>query len=157
MIYLTNDVNYQYFFYEKIPYRTGTVVKLKKSYTDTHTYNGEHIWDYAYFSHRVDPYGYSKYLFMPYCAPTNSGVHYSGLFRIDEKDMNNAIEEIIKPVYIDLVKKEKKKDIESSEVISGWAVLVIVLLFSFIFKEWYIIWFWSFVIFFIWRSKKLWE
>jgi hypothetical protein len=156
VVHLTCDENFQYFFYKGTPYRTGTIVKLNKSYTESHVYNGERIWEYAYFYHRVAPYGYSKYLFSPYLAPVNSEVCYSGFFRIDEKDMSFAIEEIVKPVHIQLNEKKKRKDTESPSVMVGWAILITVLFFSFVFTEWYLVWFWGLVVFFIWRSKQLW-
>ena len=154
MIYMTHDENYQYFFYNGTPYRTGTMVKFKDDFTAHYTFEGEHIWKYARFCMRMLKNGRSEYLFLPHRNPENK---YSSMFRIPEDKLEYAIEEIIKPIPIELVPKTKKKDTESAEVMIGWLIYPVVLFFSLIFKEWYVAWFWATLLFFIWRNKKLWE
>ena len=155
MMYMTHDINFQYFFYQGAAYCTGTKVKFERKFIETFTYNGEYIWETAIFSHRVLIDGKSEYVFMPYGIPVCG--KFSGYFYITEMELKNAIEEIIKPINIELIEKKKKKDCESADVVIGWMLLFVILFFSLIFKEWYLLWMWSIIIFCIWRNRKLWE
>lgn len=157
-MYLSNDTRFQYFLFNNRAYRTGTIVKLDSTYTNTHAYNNSKIWTYARFSHRIVTDNATRYMFFSYNAEKNITTdNYCGYFTIDECDMRYAISEIIKPIEVALVKRIKKKDCESKEVMVGWIIYILVLFASFIFYEWYFAWLYSSIVFFVWRNKKLWE
>lgn len=159
-MHFTSDINLKYFYYQNKSYTTGTVIKLKQEYIDKHfcLYN-EKLWKYATFCYKVKyNNGKQRYFFLP-----NGGTElhiprgFCGSFTMDVNDLEGAIEEIYKPIAIELFPKVKKKDSESDEVMLGWVIYIAALLLSFAFREWYIIWFHGSIIFFIWRNKKLWE
>ena len=158
-MHFTSDINLKYFYYQNKSYTTGTILELKQEYIDRHfaTYH-ERIWKYALFCYKVKNNRGEQYFFMPHKGNAEH-VPYGveGSFTINVNALDGAIEQILKPVEIKLVPKIKKKDCESSEVMVGWTIYILALLFSFLFREWYIIWFHGSVIFFIWRNKKLWE
>lgn len=142
MIHVTDDVNFKYFYYKGQSYTTGTEVKLKQSYIETHKQDGKNIWPYAVFSHRgirSNPSVYvlwvSKYEWnnpeMLKCATTVC---------IKIEDMEGAIEEIIEPVPIELVPAVPKKDWEVEGMGVLWLIYIAVLFFSLIFRDFYVIW-----------------
>lgn len=158
MMYLTSDENFQYFCYNNHAYKTGTIVELDKKYIDKYYFDEKLMWKYAQFSHRIASNRTSKYFFWAHKAPPNDGsFKYICFFTIDEQDLEDAIKEIVNPIHIKLVQKVKKKDSESQEVMIGWIIYIFALMFSFIFKQWYIVWLCGSVYFFLWRKKKLWE
>lgn len=150
------DNYYKYFRYKNNTYTEKTGVKIAQSYIDTHLYDEKKIWKYAMFSHRVVHNNeifcfFTMYKTDPWCESRNC----CGYFLVPEKDIEMAIEEIIKPVPINIIPKVKSKDCEVGEVVVGWVIYIVVLIFSFILKQWYLVLFWGSIYFFIWRNRKL--
>lgn len=157
MLYLNHDENFQFFIFNNRAYKTGTVVKLNSERMNSGAHNNEKIWNYAKFSHRMLIQGESKYFFWAHMIKGCESNEYNSYFTISEKDLNNYIAEIIEPIEINVVQNQKKNDFESATVIIGWIIYLLSLLFSFAFKQWYLIWFWGTIIFFAWRNIKLLE
>ena len=151
-------IDTKYFFYKGKSYTTNTVIKLTKQYIDTHMYNGLPIWKYAIFSHKLmnsDEYFFS---FINNYYQNIEKVcirEYCGYFLIKGKDMEGAIEEIIKPVPIELVPAVPKKDYEVEGMRLLWLIYIAVLFFSLIFREFYIIWIAATYVFFKIRKEML--
>lgn len=160
MMSLVSDINFAYFFYNKQSYTSGTVVKISKDYQDTHTFNEKPIWKYACFSHRFikDYKEYYSFVFYDAVYFELSGSEYSkycGIFTITSEDLENAIEGIIKPIPVELIPVIPKKDWEVDEMWGLWLIYVAVLLFSLIFREFYLIWVAASFIFFNTRKELL--
>jgi hypothetical protein len=80
---------------------------------------------------------------------------YCGYFLVLEDELELLIDEIIEPIEVDVIPIVIKKDYEVPAVIIGWILLPIILFVCLIFKQWYIGWFWTIVVFIFWRSNKL--
>lgn len=145
-----------FFIFEGKGYTTGTKVKLKKEYTDTHTHNGQKIWPYAEMDHKNSNGTY----FMYWCNLDYSDktlYDHAPFYLIDEKDMEWAVEEIIKPYEIELVKRTKLKDWECPEVMMMWPVYIIAMVLGLVFVQVGSWWAFCSLLFFGWRWYKLWE
>lgn len=149
---------YKCFQYNGIGYASNTKIQVKQHYIDSNVYNGQRIWKYARFQNRHIS-GEIIYCRFSKCDLDLFGESDKccGYFLVPEKDLEMLIEEIIYPIEVKLIPVQKKKDYESSEVMTGWVLVVLVCLISLIFKEWYLVWLCAFIIFFRWRNKKLLE
>ena len=149
---------YKYFKYRGKGYASNTKIKIKSSYINEHTYDGKNIWPYARFSNRCSQNNkiYCRFAQCNLYIRNNSN-NYCGYFLIPEEDIELLIDEIIYPVEVCIAPIRKKKDYESSEVMIGWVIVVIILTVSIIFNEWYLIWLWTIIVFCFWRNKKLLE
>ena len=149
---------YKCFKYREKGYASHTEIKIKQSYLDTHLYKGKKIWSYARFDQRSIHDG-KVYCNFSKCKLDliEENNKYCGYFLVPEEDLELLIEEIIKPIELTLAHIVKKKDHESSEVITGWIIYMLIMFISFILTEWYIVWLWATIVFFLWRNKKLWE
>lgn len=156
---LTVYDNYnKYFEYCGKTYTSKTEVKISENYICTHLYKENKIWPYAWYSNSIIENNEKYYVFwINKTGYSQNSNEYCGHFLIPEKDIELAIEKIIYAIPINVIPLKKKKDFEVFEVMIGWIVYITVLFLSFIFVQWYLIWFWGSIYFFIWRSKKLWE
>ena len=151
----------EYFFvYKDKVYLRNSVVKLKQSYISTHRdANGLLIWNYARFHHSVIKQDGVYHMF----TITNYGhkymPEYAGYFLIKKENVELAIETMVTTnEYKDAIIVDKpppKKDLEVEGMIPLWATYIIVLLFSFIFTQWYMIWIYASYVFFKTRAKML--
>lgn len=156
-----SDINF--FVYKGKGYSYKTKVKLTKSYIETHVGNNNlPIYEYAWFEQIVKrDSSYNERMFFFNCwrkdiKGAKYSLKYASYFVIKGEDIENAIEEIIYPNEVTLTQRKKKKDTECEEVMIGWFVYIASLLFSFIFKEWFLIWMYGSFFFFLWRWVKLW-
>lgn len=163
------DEKYPYYFrYGGRTYTKETVVKLTQSYLDAHPLNfgcptsphyGEPITPLQMFCNRRDICGIEYYVFSP-CREDRFynlmfgyiQVHTNFLY-IKASEIEDAIEEIIKPEPIVIVPAQKTKDWESPAIMVGWGLYILALLSSFIFKDWTTAWLIASLIFFTWRKK----
>lgn len=150
----------KYFYYKGRYYTTKTVVKLTQQYRNTHTNLGFPIWKYAWFSHKIiNRNEYCFYYANEYYSNVNheqirSG-DYCGYFQIKAEDLENAIEEIIKPVLIELVLATPKKDCAVEGMGTLWIIYIAIMISSLIFNEFYIIWIIVTYLFFKLRNEIL--
>ena len=147
----------QFFVFNGKGYTSDTQVKLKKEYTDTHTFDGKKIWPYAEMYLRRSDGHYFMYRRNFQNMPYNENIKYAPYFVIEEKDMEWAIEEITKPYEIELVKRTKLKDWECPEVMLMWPVYIIAMVLGIVFVDVGTWWVFCSFFFFAWRWYKLWE
>ena len=146
--------DYNFFVFNDVGYGYNTIVQLSEKYRKSHTYDGKKICKYAWFKGKnlkTGNYNFDKAIH----KWNDKDLEYAWNFVILHEDMEEAIENIVKPNVVELVKVEKLKDYECSNVMVGWAIYVAALFFSFIFREWYLIWLFCSVFFFLWRHNML--
>lgn len=145
---------YKYFRFMNDTYTEGTIVKFKNNFCNTHTYKNKPIWPYARFSHKVIHDNILYYIFN-ICNLGPGWNRYAGYCLLTEMQLEYAIEEIIESVPILIVDKEYYKDWEVEGMGWLWLIYIVVLFFSMIFKEFYLIWMVASYIFFTTRKKML--
>lgn len=126
-------------------YDKGTVIKFKKSFTDTYLSRGLKIWPYAGFSRIVlDKNGKKiQYTFSPYKCPSKISNEYSGWIDLNVNEFNNDIVEEVyrKPISANSVRvPQPKSDFEIPGMLTLWAIYIIVMVASMIFRDFIIIW-----------------
>ena len=143
------DDQYLYFTFNNIHYRNGTFVKLNKSYMDAHYPNKI---QYAGFNY-IKENG-STYMFYA----TNGNIKCDGEYgwiSIEKCDINDAIEEIIRPFVVDVYVIKPKNDFEMPVLIKAWCIYVLILLASLVFVQFYFIWAIVSIIFFQYRKEMM--
>jgi hypothetical protein len=154
-----------YFIYRNISYCKGTEISLTNSFIQKNSYEGNAIWKYARFCKRIVKDGKNMYFFAR-CPVDWYWMRENNLsrktfeqtcpyFLIDDARMSNAIESIIKPIEIAVLPLPQYKDYEVAGVMVGWVIYLLVLFFSLIFKEFYLIWIVASIIFFSVRKGML--
>ena len=150
----------EYFYYKGQHYGSGTDVVLKDEYINNHTENGKKIWKTARFTNKFMDGNVVKYVFnirrpdwydMKQMGISQDEMNtYAVWFKIDALMLENAIEEITKPIlppenvtfrvpgfHEDMT---PVKDTEVPELMVAWVVFIAFLVFSLVFKQWYILW-----------------
>ena len=138
-----------YFIYKGVVYGPGTVVKVRKEVIEKHyaTKNGQ---EYIFKSSYNDGYN----TFIP-CVH-NDEHHY--MIRLS--DYTNDIEDIIKPVYVELVPWQKAAFYNmlsgegKADVVGGIIIYILVMVGSLIFNEWYLIWGFATLYFIFWLLSQ---
>lgn len=159
-VFVAKDNYIKYFYFNGEAYTTNTIVELDKIYIDTHYYQGQRMWKYARYKHTVCIDG-GMYLFFNLANiefdrdTIKQSNQCCGYFLLPTNDIQLAIKQIVTPIPIVIIPVVRKKDYESKEVMIGWCIYIGVLLVSLIFTIWYLIWFWSTILFLIWRHDKL--
>ena len=161
----TGDEKYRYFQHKGVYYGTGTKVTLSDAFISRYTYRGRCLWKYAWFGNRITVNGKNMYFFSRdksdwyFLRQNNISREYVDqtcpYFLVDEDLLDIAIEQVTYPIMVDLPPEEKKKDWEVDKVMWGWVTYIAALIFSLIFKEFYLIWFWATIIFYFYRKEKL--
>jgi hypothetical protein len=154
-----------YFTYHGVTYCVGTEVNFSDNFIKEFRYEGKPIWRYARFNKRVLSDGQIMCLFTQkqtdwwwlkeHNMDWDDFKKTCGYFLLKESTLDNAIEEITKPITIEVLKMPTYTDLEVVEVMVGWFVYILVLFFSFIFTEWYLLWIVASLIFFSFRKAML--
>lgn len=155
----------RYFTYHDATYCVGTEVIFSDRFAKSFRFYDEPIWKYARFYKRVNKDGRIMCMFTRKTTDfwwlKDHGMTWDdynktcGYFSVEESQLNNAIEEITKPIEIEIVPLPKYKDWEVLPVMVGWVIYILVLFFSFIFKEWYLLWAAASFVFFSLRKALL--
>lgn len=151
----TNDINLRYFYFNGQSYTTGTEVELTQDYITAHSSIGNKIWRYARFvqkSYDCKTYKMMKCRYDPYSKERTDYILY---FTIPVHELEQAIKVIVKPVPVELVHINPKKDWEVDGMFILWIIYVVILFLSLIFKEFYLIWIATSFVFFNIRKKML--
>lgn len=138
-----------YFIYKGAVYGTGTIVKVKKEVIEKRylTKNGQ---EYIFKSSLDNGFN----IFDP-CDRS-----YKYCCSIGISDYEKDIEEIIKPVYVELVPWQKAafNNMLSGEVkadvAGGIIIYILVMVGSLIFNEWYLIWGFATLYFIFWLLSQ---
>ena len=167
----TNGDPRSFFYYKNDFYINRTEIALKTEYINTHLWNGKKLWKYARYDHQVSYNGQISYFF---CASkfdwpslNSMGLErtarddYAPYFLIPAVELENAIEEIIKPIKLERKETDAilenitkpKNDLEEPGLIVLWLIYIAVLVGSLIFKQFYIIWLIATMLFVKWRKE----
>ena len=138
--YYESEVRYRYFPYKGRFFFINSVVTIKYSYIKTHPFNGQPIWKYSRFYNRVIKPNGVTYAFSITDFDSRTWRNYCGYFIVPEAELEDAIEEVIRPIEAIVKKDEPLCDWEQPAVLLGWIVYILVLFFSFIFTQWYLLW-----------------
>lgn len=160
-----------FFYYKGDFYINGTEIVLKDEYIKDHKWNGRKLWKYARYDHQTKYNGRISYFFTSHKLDwlslnsmgidTRSQNDYAAYFVVDALELENAIEEITKPIKFNRQETEKileeivkpKHFFDSPENVISWLVYIGVLIGSLIFKEFYIIWVIVTVVFLKFKNK----
>lgn len=152
--------NPNYFYYKGQHYDSGTIITIKDEYINSHTYNGKRIWNTAIFLNRVYDEGKVQYSFN-IKPPIWHDMREQGIsqqeinecvctFRIDALALEDAIEEITKPIYPPENTTFKipglhddmtpVRDWEVPELMVAWVAYILVTIGVCIFKQGFLLW-----------------
>ena len=141
MMYRTNELlewsgNY---------YGTFTIFKIKESYINTHIEYNQKIWPYAKLRDIIldKDRNVFKYRFVPHGCKHPISLSYQGYFDVEPSQINAAIESLYagKPMPKELVYVPRpKSDFEVQGMGTLWAIYIVVLIASLIFKDFIGIW-----------------
>ena len=145
------DYSNHCFCYKQQFYMHKTRVVLSPDYIGTHANNGKKINRYAWFSHKFWNNGECLYVFYLDRKSQNRDANkYSPCVKINSNDIDIAISEIVYPIVKpDDVNIRFKglhedltpiKDWEVPELMIAWVVFIAFLLFTLMFKQFYLIW-----------------
>ncbi|MGN1327237.1 MAG: hypothetical protein ACI4VQ_04115 [Clostridia bacterium] len=160
------DKFFSNFYYNGIYYDKGTRIAFADDYIRDRLYNGKEIPKYMTFWYMIiQKDGTQKYHFAPTQIDLdkcyNEGLNPDFLYRftnnidINEELTNEIIEEIIDPIYLELIPEIKKTDFDCPAVLVGWAIYVVLMIGSLIFKDFYCLWGLISFYFFRWRKAML--
>ena len=162
-----------FFYYKGDYYINGTEITLKDEYIKNHRWNGDKLWKYARYDHQTVYNGRTAYFFC--CIKTDwlslnsMGLDiraiddYAPYFVIEALDLDNAIEEFIKPIKLEREETEAvleaittpKSDFDNPELTVLWVIYIAVMIGSLIFNQFYIVWAIVTFLFFKYRKEML--
>lgn len=158
MCYENSD---QYFRYRNVAYFTGTHVSFSDNFMTTYRYEGKPIWKYARFYKRINNTYVFTRLTTDFWWLKEHNMNWDDykktcpFFILDKSLLDNAIEVIDDPIEVTIQALPQYKDWEVTEVMVGWVIYILVLFFSLVFKDFYIIWIAASFLFFTFRKGML--
>lgn len=162
-----------FFYYKGDYYINDTEIILKDKYINTHQFNGKKLWKYARYDHQTVYNGCVSYFFcnsrFDWLAFHDMGLdikekaNYAPYFVVSALELENAIEEITKPIKLEREETEAimqaivepKSDFDIPELLLMWVVYIIVMVGGLIFNQFYIIWAIATFVFFKLRKEML--
>lgn len=147
-----------FFYYKGDFYINDTEITLKDEYIKTHRFYDKKLWKYARYDHQTVYNGCISYFF---CASKfdwlsfdcmgldiREKANYAPYFVVPALELENAIDEITKPIKLEREKTEAvlnaivepKSDFDVPGLLGLWVVYIAVLIGSLIFNQFYIIW-----------------
>jgi hypothetical protein len=152
--------NPDYFYYKGQHYGSGTFVTLKDEYINSHTYNGKKIWKGAMFLCKITEGNIVQYSFniripkwydMQELGITQQEIDECAVsFRIDALMLEEAIEEITKPIYPPANVKfvipgfhddmTPVKDWEVPSLMMAWMIFIMVSIGLLVFQQGLLLW-----------------
>lgn len=126
-------------------YSTYTIFKMKESYINTHTCYGKRIWPYAALIRIIldSNKNILRYHFVPHGCKYPISQNYLGGFDVEISQIDSAIESVYagKPMPKEMIYvPQPKSDFEIPGMLTLWAIYIIVMVASMIFKDFIIIW-----------------
>lgn len=161
------------FYYKEDYYYNKTEIVLADTYIKSHKFNGKPLWKYAKFDHKIMSNGKVLYFFCrckdDWLTLRDMGIdaktmdEYATFFTIDAFELENAIQEILKPIKMEKEKVDKvkeamitpKHDWDYPTLMFWWVIYIIAMIASLIFRQFYIIWGVASYLFFKYRKEIL--
>lgn len=145
------DYSNEFFYYKNKIYMHKTRVLLSPEYIATHLDNGCRISRHAWFDHGFINNNKSYYVFyLDRRSQTKNFNKYAPFVKIESRDIESAISEIIYPVEkpdnISIRFKGLHEDLtpirdwEVPELMVAWVIFIAFLMFTLVFKQFYLIW-----------------
>lgn len=167
-----------FMYYNGKYYINGTIIELSDQFINNHyRLTGEKIWKYARFYNQVIKNGRLAYSFdaakFDYLSLRQIGLNmsikkeYTPYVVIEALELGFAIKEIIHPIVLSDREQEiidasiknlsysQASPRDSTELRLGWISYILVMIFSLIFEQFYLIWILASVIFFKWKKGVL--
>ena len=162
-----------FFYYKGDYYINGTEIILKDSYIKNHTWNGQKLWKYALYDHQTTYNGQTCYFFrQSRCdglslnsmgLDANERSNYAPYFLVSSLDLESAIGEIAHAIKLERAQTEAiieavtqpKSEFDNNIMLVLWAVYIIAMFGSLIFKQFYILWAIESFLFFKFRKEML--
>ena len=156
-----------YMYYNGDLYLNGTEMILKDEYINTHTYNGKKIWKYYAFDHKARSNNQNTYFLCrrrySFCDLIAMGIRdqdkinsitrdYAPYITIPCHELHDAIEGFTNPIKVERKKAEDmmgtvvenalhpKSDFEIPGMMALWAIYIVVMVASLIFRQFYLLW-----------------
>lgn len=154
----TNEDPRSFFYYKGDFYINGTEIILKDDYINTRLWNGKKLWKYARYDRQTVYNGQVSHFFcssrFDWVSFNRMGLdnkekqNYAPYFVVSAIELENAIEEITKPIKLDRAETEAmlenmatpKRTLGNPQHLVLWGIYIAVLIGSLIFNEFYIIW-----------------